>query len=80
MQLPDNDKTKRFVNNLKKKANNRIVQKELPQIPGAIKRFEKLEKEVKKLRKQVNGQEVRIQKLTAEKKQREMRGENVRKT
>lgn len=76
MQLSDTAKNKRFVYGLQKMASNKLVEKELPQIPGAIKRFEKLEARVKKLQKQVKGQEVRIQKLIDEKFQREMGGDN----
>ena len=73
MQLPDTTKNKRDVRKLQNIASNKLVEKELPQIPGAIKRFEKLEKKVRELAKQVEGQEVRIQKLIAKKIQREGR-------
>lgn len=74
MYLSDTAKNKRYVDNLRKKASNRLVEQELPEIPGAVKRFEKLEKQVKALKKQVKGQEKRIEKLMAEKIQHEMGG------
>jgi len=74
MQLSDTAKNKRDITKLQKIASNKVVEKELPQIPGAIKRFEKLEKRVKALEQQVAGQEVRIQKLIDEKFYREMKG------
>ena len=65
MQLSDTKKNKRAVQNLLDKASNGLVEQELPQIVGAVKRFEKLEKEVKELKKQVAGHELRIQRLYA---------------
>jgi predicted nucleic acid-binding Zn-ribbon protein len=75
MHLTDTKQNQLAVNKLQKKASNKLVEKELPQIPGAIKRFEKLENEVKRLKKQVKGLEKRVQDLVAEKKQHEMGGD-----
>jgi|6_EtaG_2_1085325.scaffolds.fasta_scaffold00831_19 hypothetical protein len=79
MQLSDTAKNKRDIKKLQDLASDKIVEKELSQIPGAIKRFEKLEAKVKKLEKQNKGQEIRIQKLIDEKFKREMGGDNVSK-
>ncbi len=70
MQLSDTTKNKRFVKKLQDTVSNKIVEKELPQIPGAIKRFEKLEARVDKLEKHNKGLEKRVQDLVAEKIQR----------
>ena len=70
MQLSDTAKNKRDITKLQKIASNKVVEKELPQIPGAIKRFEKLEARVKKLEKHNKGLEKRVQDLVAEKIQR----------
>ena len=75
MHLSDTAQNQRAVDKLKKKASDKIVEKELPEIPGAIKRFEKLEARVKKLEMQNKGLEIRVQKLIDEKFYREM-GDN----
>ncbi len=74
MHLSNNKENRKLVEKLQDKASDRLVEQELPEIPGAVKRFEKLEAKIKKLEEKVEGQEVRIQKLINEKFQREMGG------
>lgn len=72
MHLKDTPKNRRLVKGLKETTSNRIVEQELPEIPGAVERFEKLEKIVANQTKQIVSLEDRVQQLMAEKIQRDM--------
>ncbi len=75
LHLTNSSRDKRMLKQLQQPAQDRKTSEEIPEIPGAVERFEKLEDEIKKLKKKVQSQETRIQKLMAEKIHRDMRGE-----
>lgn len=74
LQLQDNAKGKRDLAKLQKGAKERAIEESVD-YPDAAKQFEKIRKESVKVRARLKALESKVEKLIAEKFQREMRGE-----